>query len=89
MVERGLGLAFLPHLAVSREIRRGSLVAIEIADGEPLSRSLDVIHSRRRALSSEALAFLRTLRATVTAVEAPRKPAGRRRARPARRHAAS
>ena len=31
MVERGMGLAFLPHLAVGREIRRRQLVAIEIA----------------------------------------------------------
>src|SRR5262249_9206032 len=27
MVERGMGLAFLPHLAVGRELRRRSLVA--------------------------------------------------------------
>jgi len=65
MVERGIGLAFLPHLAVSREIRRRRLVAIEVADAEPLSRSLDVIHPRQRPLSQEALALLRTLRAAV------------------------
>src|SRR6202008_4776669 len=40
MVERGMGLAFLPHLAVGRELRRRSLVAIEIVDAEPISRSL-------------------------------------------------
>lgn len=84
MVERGLGLAFLPNLAVAREIRRGSFVAIEIVDSEPLSRSLDVVHSRHRPPSQEALTFLRTLKATVTAVETPRKPAGRRRMGPAR-----
>lgn len=63
MVERGVGLAFLPHLAVAREIRRRTLVAIDIVDAEPLSRSLDVIHPRQRPLSAEALALLQALRA--------------------------
>lgn len=44
MVERGLGLAFLPHLAVARELRHHTLVAIDIPDAEPLSRSLDAIY---------------------------------------------
>jgi DNA-binding transcriptional LysR family regulator len=84
LVERGLGLAFLPHLAVAREIRRGSFVAIDIVDAEPLGRSLDVIHPRQRPLSPEALAFLQSLRAAVSAVGTPlRGPrpvqAGRRR----------
>jgi len=84
MVERGLGLAFLPHLAVARELRRGTLVAIEIVDAEPLSRSLDVIHSRRRALSPEAQAFLRTLRTAVREVGALTRRPARRRSRRAR-----
>lgn len=72
MVEREIGLAFLPHLAVAREIRTRKLVAIEIVDAEPLSRSLDVIHPRQRPLSAEALALLHTLRAAVGhAVAAP------------------
>jgi len=72
MVERGLGCAFLPYIAVARELRRGTLVAIEIVDAEPLTRSLDVIHSRHRPLSAEALAFLRTLRTAVSEVARPR-----------------
>ena len=92
MVERGLGLAFLPHLAVARELRRRTLVAIDIPDAEPLSRSLDVIHPRHRPLSVEALTFLETLRSAVRAVQAP-GPTRRRaslqptpRARPRRPH---
>src|SRR5919201_4361247 len=65
MVERGMGLAFLPHLAVVNEIRRRRLVALELSDAEPLSRSLDLIHPRQRPLSQEALALLKTLRAAV------------------------
>ncbi|MBI4629593.1 MAG: LysR family transcriptional regulator [Candidatus Rokubacteria bacterium] len=66
MVERGLGLAFLPHLAVGRELRRRSLVAIEIVDAEPISRSLDVIHPRQRPLSPEARALLAALRSALS-----------------------
>jgi len=73
MVERGIGLAFLPHLAVARDIRRRRLVAIEIVDAEPLSRSLDVIHPRHRPLSSEARALLAALRAAVREVGSPGK----------------
>jgi DNA-binding transcriptional LysR family regulator len=81
MVERGMGLAFLPHLGVAREIRRRRLVAVEVLDAEPLSRSLDVIHLRQRPLSTEAQALLRTLRAAVGPTAAgPRRrgaPGGR------------
>src|SRR5262249_60864036 len=50
MVERGIGLAFLPLLAVAREIARKAFAVIEVVDAEPLSRSLDVIHPRQRPL---------------------------------------
>ena len=65
MVERGIGIAFLPQLAVVREIRRAQLIAIDLRDAEALSRSLDVIHPRQRPLSTEAHALLKTLRAAV------------------------
>ncbi len=85
MVERGLGLAFLPHLALARELRRRSLVAVEIADAEPLRRSLDVIHPLHRPLSVEALALLEALRAVVREVAAAPRPGARRRSARARR----
>lgn len=77
MVERGIGLAFLPQLAVVHEIRRRRLLAIDVRDAEPLRRSLDVIHPRQRPLSAEAQALLKTLRAAV-AQAAPARGAGRR-----------
>jgi DNA-binding transcriptional LysR family regulator len=86
MVERGMGLAFLPHLAVVHEIRRRRLVAVEVAAAETLSRSLDVIHPRQRPLSAEALALLKTLRAAVG--EAETRPPGVRARGPARRSGA-
>jgi DNA-binding transcriptional LysR family regulator len=65
MVERGLGVAFLPRLAVAADLRSKHLTAIELTDCEPLGRSLDSIHSKQRPQSAEAAAFLGTLQATV------------------------
>jgi DNA-binding transcriptional LysR family regulator len=74
MVERGMGLAFLPHLAVARDIQRRRLVAIDIVDAEPLSRSLDVIHPRHRPLSAEARGLLAVLRAAVREMASAGRP---------------
>jgi DNA-binding transcriptional LysR family regulator len=63
MVERGLGMAFLPQLAVGREIHQHKLTTVKIIDAEPLRRSLDVIHPRHRPLRPEAQAFLQIVRA--------------------------
>ena len=84
MVERGIGVAFLPQIAVVHEIRRRRLLAIAVLDAEPLSRSLDAIHPRQRPLGAEAQALLKTLRAAVDdgPVPGPRRP--RRRARASR-----
>jgi DNA-binding transcriptional LysR family regulator len=71
MVERGIGLAFLPLLAVVREIRRRQLLAVDVRDAEPIRRSIDVIHLRQRPLGAEAQGLLRTLRAAVGPAESP------------------
>jgi len=62
MVERKLGFSFLPQIALTKELRKGEFVSIEITNGEPLRRTLDVIHPRRRALTKEALDLLAILR---------------------------
>jgi DNA-binding transcriptional LysR family regulator len=62
MVERGLGLSFLPQLAVGREIRLRKLTTVKLLDAEPLQRSLDVIHPRRRPLRPEARVFLQMVK---------------------------
>jgi hypothetical protein len=49
-------------MAVGREIRLRRLTTIKILNAEPLHRSLDVIHPRRRPLRPEAQAFLRIVR---------------------------
>lgn len=72
IVDRGLGMAFLPQLAVGQEIRSGKLVTIKLLDAEPLGRSIDVIHPRHRPLRQEAQAFLDVIR------EVAKEPAGGR-----------
>jgi len=62
MVERGLGISFLPQLAVGRELQSGKLCTIKMVDAEPLRRSLDIIHPRRRPLRAEARTFLQVVR---------------------------
>ena len=65
MVDRGLGMAFLPQLAVGQELRSGKLATVKLLDAEPLGRSLDVIHSRHRPLRKEAQAFLQVIKEAV------------------------
>jgi len=72
MVERGLGFSFLPQLAVGREIRQRKLTTVKLLDAEPLQRSLDVIHPRRRPLRPEARAFLQMVRDAARASPASR-----------------
>ena len=62
MVERKLGFSFLPQIALTQELRKGKFVSIEITNSEPLRRTLDVIHPRRRPLTKEALDLLAILR---------------------------
>lgn len=75
MVERGLGIAFLPQMAVVNDIREGRLRPVKIVDAEPLARSLDVIHPRRRPLRTEAREFLDIVRRAANEMSMPRNSA--------------
>ena len=83
LVERGVGCAFLPHIAVARDIRDGRLVSIDVVDAKPLNRSLDVIHPRQRPLSPDAVALLTVFRRAVRDADHPR---ARRRSAASRLH---
>jgi DNA-binding transcriptional LysR family regulator len=76
MVERKLGLSFLPQIAVIHELRKGKLAAVTITNAEPLHRNLDVIYPRRRALTREAQKLLQLLQTAAT--ESPTQPKRRR-----------
>jgi DNA-binding transcriptional LysR family regulator len=62
MVERGLGVSFLPQMAVLHELQSGKLATVRLMDAEPLGRSLDLVHPRHRPLRAEAQAFLGVIR---------------------------
>ena len=74
MVERGLGLSFLPQMAVGREIGLHKLTTVKVLDAEPLRRSLDVIHPRHRPLRAEVRAFLQMVREAANEDSAARNP---------------
>jgi DNA-binding transcriptional LysR family regulator len=46
MVEHGLGVAFLPHVAVAGEVRSGRLRIVEIADRQPPRRPIVAVRRR-------------------------------------------
>lgn len=58
LVMRGLGLAFLPKVAVERELAAGELAVVAIEGGEPIRRPIAVIHRRGRALGDPARSLL-------------------------------
>lgn len=64
-VAMGNGVAFMPELAAAREIERGELVKVPIAEVK-LERQLRLVHRRSGALSHSAVAFLQAVRAFST-----------------------
>ena len=62
LVLKGLGLAFLPRVAVEHELRDGALRSIEISNAEPISRQIAVIYRKRRVPSRPVLALLDLLK---------------------------
>jgi DNA-binding transcriptional LysR family regulator len=79
MVERGLGLSFLPQIAVGRELRTRQLTTVKLLDAEPLRRSLDVVHPRHRPLRTEVRAFLQMVREAANEEETFAGDSGRKR----------
>ena len=61
LVLRGLGLAFLPRVAVEQELASGTLVSIEIEGAEPLRRRIALIYRKRRLQSRAMMALLALL----------------------------
>jgi len=69
MVEKGIGIAMLPQMAVRQELHRGSLVHITISDARPLWRSVDLVYRRKRVLSEIARAFRHHVQTAFPALE--------------------
>ena len=74
LVLEGLGLAFLPIVAVQRERDERRLVTIDIEGAEPLTRQIAAIYRRNRLQSRSVIALLSLLK-EVYAFDYP-NPAG-------------
>jgi len=61
MVEKGLGIAILPKVAVEHEVRRGDLCQVRIEGMTMPEREISLIYRRHRPLSRAAQAFVRLL----------------------------
>ena len=59
-VEMGGGVALVPGLSVDAELRRGSLVQVQVPE-LPLERRLRLVHRRHASLSHAAVAFLKII----------------------------
>jgi DNA-binding transcriptional LysR family regulator len=66
MVELGLGVAFLPHVAVADEVRSGNLRIVELADRRPPRRPIVAVRRKDAGepvgATASFLALLRELR---------------------------
>ena len=61
MVEKGLGIAILPKVAVEHEVKRGDLCQVRIEGMAMPEREISLIYRRHRPLSRAAQAFVRLL----------------------------
>ena len=61
MVEKGLGIAILPKVAVEREVARGELCEVRVEGMTMPQREISLIYRRSRPLSRAAQAFVQLL----------------------------
>ncbi len=85
MVEKGIGIAMLPQMAVREELHRGSLVHVTIGDARPLWRSVDLVYRRKGVLSEIARAFRHHVQTAFPGLEDAEPAAAARRPPKARR----
>jgi DNA-binding transcriptional LysR family regulator len=70
MVERGLGISFLPRSSISREVEHGTLAAVPLTEGHRVTLNTVALLPRKQPRSSMVKAFLKSLRETVSPVAA-------------------
>lgn len=62
MVERGLGISFLPSRAILREVKLGTIAHVPLAEGHRVTLGTVAMVLRKKARSPMVRAFLRLLR---------------------------
>ena len=70
MVEEGLGIALVPLVTIERELEAGTLVRVDLADAEPISRPISLIYRRNRKRPRTVQAFFDML-AEIYALKQP------------------
>jgi DNA-binding transcriptional LysR family regulator len=75
MVERNLGVAFLPRMCVEAELAEGRLKAVKVPEMQ-VERKIYLVQPGRRAVSYAAEAFLKLLQATPETGPAAKPTAG-------------
>lgn len=60
LVQRNLGVAFLPRMCVEQQIRNGALIEIEVRELS-VERTIRLVYAARRSLAQASLAFLELL----------------------------
>jgi DNA-binding transcriptional LysR family regulator len=61
MVDEGLGIAFLPNVAIERELERGELRQVRVTGMKLPRRQIAMIYRRGRPLGRAARAFVALL----------------------------
>jgi DNA-binding transcriptional LysR family regulator len=74
MVEEGLGIAYLPHVSVEREIQLGTLVEVAVSGAVPLKRPIALITRLNRRQSRPVKAFIELLQARLRREGEPAVP---------------
>ena len=70
MVERGLGISFLPRSSINREVEYGTLATIPLREGHRVTLNTVALLPRKQPRSSMVTGFLKSLRETVSPVPA-------------------
>lgn len=71
MVERGLGISFLPKSSIRREVEYGMLAYVPLKEGHRVTLNTVALLPRKQPRSSMVREFLKSLRETVSPVHVP------------------
>jgi DNA-binding transcriptional LysR family regulator len=73
MVERGLGISFLPGSSIRREVKLGAIAHVPLAEGYRVVLGTVAMVLRKQPRSPETISFLRLLREELDSAPSPRR----------------
>jgi DNA-binding transcriptional LysR family regulator len=69
MVEKGLGVALVPLVTVTRELESGTLVKVDLVDQEPITRPISLVTRANRKKPRAVQAFIESLESAYPVAE--------------------